>query len=82
MAVIGQVLIVHGFAVREGKGKWACCYEIRRAGAGGDDLLYRGELHGRRFDSESAAVPAAREAGECEARRHWDRGSVMPSGPA
>lgn len=67
-----EMLVVHGFAVREGKGKWACCYEIRLAAEGKDFLLYRGELHGRRFDTEQAAVTAAREAGECEARRHME----------
>jgi len=67
-----EMLVVHGFAVREGKGKWACCYEIRLAGEGRDCLLYRGELHGKRFDTEQAAIAAAREAGEYEARRHME----------
>lgn len=62
-----EYLVVHGFAVREGRGKWACCFEIRLAGAGEQPLLYRGELHGRRFDCEHAAAEAAREAGEREA---------------
>ncbi|MFJ4291628.1 hypothetical protein ACIP1U_17850 [Cupriavidus sp. NPDC089707] len=60
-------LVVHGFAVREGRGKWACCFEIRLAGAGEQPLLYRGELHGRRFDCEHAAAQAAHEAGQREA---------------
>lgn len=63
------VLIVHGFALREGRNKWACCYEIRVASGREQALLYRGELHGRAFVSEQAAIVAAREAGELEARR-------------
>lgn len=63
------VLIVHGFALREGRNKWACCYEIRVASGQEQALLYRGELHGRAFVSEHAAIVAAREAGELEARR-------------
>ncbi|MCG5261986.1 hypothetical protein [Cupriavidus gilardii] len=63
------VLIVRGFAVPEGRNKWACCYEIRLASACDGPLVYRGELHGRAFCSEDAAVIAAREAGEREARR-------------
>ncbi|MEC3764034.1 MULTISPECIES: hypothetical protein [Cupriavidus] len=74
-----EFLVVRGFAVREGRGKWACCFEIRLAahheqgcgadGAAGSDepLLYRGELHGRQFDCELAAADAARAAGEREA---------------
>ncbi|AOY95132.1 hypothetical protein BKK79_25345 [Cupriavidus sp. USMAA2-4] len=62
-----DVLVVRGFAMREGRGKWACCYEVRLATARDEPLLYRGELHGRSFASESAAVLAAREAGEREA---------------
>ncbi|MDQ0143027.1 hypothetical protein [Cupriavidus necator] len=74
-----EFLVVRGFAVREGRGKWACCFEIRLAaqrgpGCGADGaahsdepLLYRGELHGRRFDCELAAADAARAAGEREA---------------
>lgn len=62
-----ECLVVHGFALREGRGKWACCFEIRLAGVGDQPLLYRGELHGRRFDCEHAATEAAREAGEREA---------------
>ncbi|WP_354685365.1 hypothetical protein [Cupriavidus necator] len=62
-----EYLVVRGFAVREGRGKWACCFEIRLAGVGDQPLLYRGELHGRRFDCEHAAAEAAREAGEREA---------------
>ena len=64
-----DILVVHGFAVREGRDKWACCYEIRLAIIGGP-LLYRGELHGRRFVSEAAAVVAAQEIGQQEATRH------------
>jgi len=71
-----EFLVVRGFAVREGRGKWACCFEIRLAAASGeaDDepLLYRGELHGRQFDCELAAAAAAREAGEREARLRVD----------
>ncbi|ESJ26533.1 hypothetical protein B551_0201080 [Cupriavidus sp. HPC(L)] len=63
------VLIVRGFAVPEGRNKWACCYEIRLASASDGPLVHRGELHGRAFCSEDAAVIAAREAGEREARR-------------
>ncbi len=63
-----EFLIVRGFAVREGRGKWACCFEIRLATQSGEPLLYRGELHGRQFDCELAAAEAAREAGEREAR--------------
>jgi hypothetical protein len=75
-----EFLVVRGFAVREGRGKWACCFEIRlaaslddgcHAGAneGSDEpLLYRGELHGRQFDCELAPADAARAAGEREAR--------------
>lgn len=63
------VLIVRGFAVPEGRNKWACCYEIRLASACDGPLVHRGELHGRAFCSEDAAVIAAREAGEREARR-------------
>ncbi|RDK10861.1 hypothetical protein [Cupriavidus lacunae] len=74
-----EFLVVRGFAVREGRGKWACCFEIRLAAqcgegcgadcaAGSDEpLLYRGELHGRQFDCELAAADAARAAGEREA---------------
>jgi len=64
-----DVLVVRGFALREGRGKWACCYEIRLATARDEPLLYRGELHGRSFATESAAVLAAHEAGEREAMR-------------
>jgi hypothetical protein len=75
-----EFLVVRGFAVREGRGKWACCFEIRLAAHRGDGcnaacadgsdepLLYRGELHGRLFDCELAAADAARAAGEHEAR--------------
>ncbi|KWR89007.1 hypothetical protein [Cupriavidus sp. IDO] len=67
-----EFLVIRGFAVREGRGKWACCFEIRlaaRSDEGSDEpLLYRGELHGRQFDCELAAADAAREAGEREAR--------------
>lgn len=68
-----EILMVLGFAVPEGRGKWACCFEIRLA-TGADalllaPLLYRGELHGRRFLDAEAAVVAARQAGEREARR-------------
>lgn len=63
------VLIVRGFAVREGRNKWACCYEIRMAGGREQTLVHRGELHGRAFHDEQAAIVAAREAGELEARR-------------
>ncbi len=69
-------LVVHGFAVREGRGKWACCYEIRLAIIGGP-LLYRGELHGRCFATEDAAVVAARAIGEQEACRHQDAARAM-----
>ena len=61
-----DVLVVRGFAMREGRGKWACCYEVRLATARDEPLLYRGELHGRSFASESAAVLAAREAGSAK----------------
>ncbi|MGO4306612.1 MULTISPECIES: hypothetical protein [unclassified Cupriavidus] len=71
-----DILVVHGFAVREGRGKWACCYEIRLAIVGGP-LLYRGELHGRRFATEAAAILAAREIGEREASRHLDTARAM-----
>lgn len=71
-----DILVVHGFAVREGRGKWACCYEIRLAIIGGP-LLYRGELHGRRFATEDAAVLAACEIGEREANRHLDTARAM-----
>lgn len=71
-----DILVVHGFAVREGREKWACCYEIRLAIIGGP-LLYRGELHGRRFPTEDAAVIAAREIGEREANRHLDAARAM-----
>lgn len=64
-----DILVVNGFAVRKGRDKWACCYEIRLAIIGGP-LLYRGELHGRRFVSEAAAVVAAQEIGQQEAARH------------
>ncbi|MFC4523515.1 hypothetical protein [Cupriavidus pinatubonensis] len=63
-----EFLVVRGFAVREGRGKWACCFEIRLATQCDEPLLYRGELHGRQFDCELAAAEAAREAGEREAR--------------
>lgn len=79
-----EFLVIRGFAVREGRGKWACCFEIRlaaslnegsnagtNAGAtesSDEPLLYRGELHGRQFDCELAAADAARAAGEREAR--------------
>lgn len=68
------VLIVRGFAVPEGRNKWACCYEIRLDSGCDQPLLYRGELHGRAFVSEHAAVVAAREAGELEARRRIEAG--------
>ncbi len=72
-----EILVVHGFAVREGRGKWACCYEIRLVSAAGESLLYRGELHGLRFATEAAATSAAREAGEDEARRHLESVRAM-----
>ncbi|KAI3591351.1 hypothetical protein ACIPID_15760 [Cupriavidus sp. CER94] len=71
-----DILIVRGFAVREGRGKWACCYEIRLAIIGGP-LLYRGELHGRCFATEDAAIVAAREIGEREASRHLDTARAL-----
>nr|WP_315597745.1 hypothetical protein [uncultured Cupriavidus sp.] len=71
-----DILVVHGFAVREGRNKWACCYEIRLAIIGGP-LLYRGELHGRRFATEDAAIIAAREIGEQEACRHLDTARAL-----
>ncbi|ABF12692.1 hypothetical protein ACUXAV_004127 [Cupriavidus metallidurans] len=71
-----DILAVHGFAVREGRGKWACCYEIRLAIVGGP-LLYRGELHGRNFATEEAAIIAAVEIGEREAGRHIDAARAM-----
>lgn len=71
-----EFLVVHGFAVREGRDKWACCYEIRLAIIGGP-LLYRGELHGRRYATEDAAIVAAREIGEREASRHQDAARAM-----
>jgi hypothetical protein len=67
-----EFLVVRGFAVREGRGKWACCFEIRLATQSDEPLLYRGELHGRQFDCELAAAEAAREAGEREARLRVD----------
>jgi hypothetical protein len=67
-----DVLIVRGFATREGKGKWACCFEIRIPAPAGAQILFRGEVHGRRFLSAEAAVVAAREAGEREAQRRFD----------
>ncbi|CAG9181928.1 hypothetical protein [Cupriavidus pampae] len=73
-----DILVVHGFAVREGRGKWACCYEIRLAINNGEPLLlYRGELHGRCFPSEAAAVVAAHEIGEREASRHLESARAM-----
>lgn len=72
-----DILVVHGFAVREGRGKWACCYEIRLAIVDGGPLLYRGELHGRRFASEAAAIVAACEIGEREASRHLEYARAM-----
>lgn len=72
METVSNTLVVHGFAMREGRGKWACCYEIRLVTADGELLLYRGELHGRRYATEAAAASAAREAGEGEARRHQE----------
>ncbi|WP_454765660.1 hypothetical protein [Cupriavidus campinensis] len=77
-----DILVVHGFAVREGRGKWACCYEIRLAIVGGGPLLYRGELHGRRFATEAAAILAACEIGEREASRHLDTVRGMAVGLA
>jgi hypothetical protein len=71
-----DILVVHGFAVREGRGKWACCYEIRLAILGAP-LLYRGELHGRSFATEDAAIFAAMEIGEREANRHLDTARAM-----
>lgn len=71
-----DILIVHGFAVREGRGKWACCYEIRLAMIGGP-LLYRGELHGRCHATEDAAIVAAIEIGQREASRHLDAARAM-----
>ena len=71
-----DILAVHGFAVREGRGKWACCYEIRLAIVGGP-LWYRGELHGRNFATEEAAIIAAVEIGEREAGRHIDAARAM-----
>lgn len=64
-----DVLVVRGFAVPEGKGKWTCCYEIRLATARSAPLLFRGEIHGCCHPSEAAAIMAARDAGQCEARR-------------
>jgi hypothetical protein len=64
-----DVLIVRGFAMPEGRGKWACCYEIRLATGRNEPLLFRGELHGRSYLTQEAATCAAREAGEREARR-------------
>jgi hypothetical protein len=64
-----DILVVRGFAVPEGRGKWACCYEIRLMTGGDGPLLYRGELHGRRYNCEAAAIAAATFAGEQEARR-------------
>nr|WP_223851584.1 hypothetical protein [Cupriavidus pauculus] len=73
-----DILVVHGFAVREGRGKWACCYEIRLAIVSGEPLLlYRGELHGRRYPTEAAAIVAACEIGEREATRHVERARAM-----
>ena len=72
-----NILVVHGFAVREGRGKWACCFEIRLAIAGGGPLLFRGELHGRCFATEAAAVLAACEFGEREATRHLATARAM-----
>lgn len=72
-----DILVVHGFAVREGRGKWACCYEIRLAIAGGGPLLYRGELHGLRYATEAAAILAACEIGEREATRHLEAARAM-----
>ncbi|WP_354677072.1 hypothetical protein [Cupriavidus plantarum] len=73
-----DILLIHGFAVREGRGKWACCYEIRLAIVSGEPLLlYRGELHGRRFPTEAAAIVAACEIGEREASRHVERARAM-----
>ncbi|CAG9169411.1 hypothetical protein CURE108131_10335 [Cupriavidus respiraculi] len=64
-----DVLVVRGFAVPEGKGKWTCCFEIRLATARSEPLLFRGEIHGCCHASEAAAVMAARDAGQSEARR-------------
>ncbi|KJK25234.1 hypothetical protein UB46_06020 [Burkholderiaceae bacterium 16] len=64
-----DILVVRGFAVPEGRGKWACCYEIRLTTGRDGPLLYRGELHGRRYSCEEAAIAAATFAGEQEARR-------------
>ncbi|MBB1633515.1 hypothetical protein [Cupriavidus sp. UME77] len=64
-----DILVVRGFAVPEGRGKWACCYEIRLTTGRDEPLLYRGELHGRRYACEAAAIAAATFAGEQEARR-------------
>ncbi|RZT31829.1 hypothetical protein [Cupriavidus agavae] len=71
-----DILVIHGFAVREGRDKWACCYEIRLAVIGGP-LLYRGELHGRRHPTEAAAVVAALAVGEQEATRHLETARAM-----
>ena len=71
-----DILVVHGFAVREGRDKWACCYEIRLAVIGGP-LLYRGELHGRHHPSEAAAIVAARAIGEEEASRHLETARAL-----
>ncbi|WP_019449789.1 hypothetical protein [Cupriavidus sp. BIS7] len=71
-----DILVVHGFAVREGRGKWACCYEIRLAILGGP-LLYRGELHGRSFATEDAAIFAALDIGEREASLHLEAARAM-----
>jgi hypothetical protein len=71
-----DILVVHGFAVREGRGKWACCYEIRLAILGGP-LLYRGELHGRSFATEDAAIFAALDFGEREASLHLEAARAM-----
>ena len=71
-----DILVVHGFAVREGRDMWACCYEIRLAIIGGP-LLYRGELHGLYFATEDAAIVAAREIGEQEASRHLEAARAM-----
>ena len=54
-----DILVVRGFAVPEGRGKWACCYEIRLTTGRDEPLLYRGELHGRRYACEAAAIAAA-----------------------
>ncbi|MBY4896865.1 hypothetical protein [Cupriavidus sp. AU9028] len=69
MAAGAGILVVHGFAVREGRNKWACCFELRLRLERSEALLYRGEVHGCSFVSEHAARLAACEAGEREARR-------------